>query len=99
MALGLNKIVLANAATNTAGAYFEPVTVAATSSGVAVPGGVYVMPASTSLNSNVVIQFNTSSNLASPTWLTASPSPVTLKDQFVVTNAAAGPRSFYRLKK
>ena len=40
-----------------------------------------------------------STNLLSTNWLTASPSPMTLNDQFVVTNDASGPKSFYRLKK
>jgi len=38
-------------------------------------------------------------NLASPTWLTAQPAPVILNDQYVVTNNTPGVTSFYRLKK
>ena len=64
MSLSPNKIILANAATNTAGAYFEPTAVNATSSGVTVPAGLYqALP-----TANVYIQFNTSTNIASPTW-------------------------------
>jgi len=64
MSLSPNKIILANAATNTAGAYFEAYAVNATSSGVTVPAGLYqALP-----TANVVIQFNTSTNIASPTW-------------------------------
>ena len=64
MSLSPNKIILANAATNTAGAYFEPTNVTATSTGVTVPAGLYqALP-----TANVVIQFNTSTNIASPTW-------------------------------
>jgi hypothetical protein len=37
MALGLNKIVLANIATNAAGAYFSNATVTATNAGAVVP--------------------------------------------------------------
>ena len=64
MSLSPNKIILANAATNTAGAYFEAYAVNATSSGVTVPAGLYqALP-----TANVVIQFNASTNIASPTW-------------------------------
>jgi hypothetical protein len=64
MALSTNKIILANAATNTAGAYFEPVVVTATSAGVTVPAGIYQLLPTV----NVVIQMNTSNNLSSPSW-------------------------------
>jgi uncharacterized repeat protein (TIGR03803 family) len=43
------------------------------------------------------LQVNT--NLTAANWLTASPAPAVLNDQFVVTNDAAVPKSFYRLKK
>jgi hypothetical protein len=72
MSLSANKILLANASTNTAGAYFQAVSVNATTAGVTVPAGIYQLVASTSLNSNVVIQFNTSTNIASPTWTNIS---------------------------
>lgn len=67
MALSTNKIILANAATNSAGAYFEPTVVytgTGATTGVAVPAGVWTMLPTT----NVVIQLNTSSNLAAPSW-------------------------------
>jgi len=67
MSLSTNKIILANAATNTAGAYFEPVTVYTTASatvGGVVPAGVWTLLPTT----NVVIQMNTSNNLSSPSW-------------------------------
>jgi len=44
MSLSANKIILANAATNTAGAYFEPTAVIATNTsnvGTVVPAGLY----------------------------------------------------------
>ena len=64
MSLSPNKIILANAATNTAGAYFEPTNVTAVAAGTVVPAGLYqALP-----TANVVIQFNTSTNIASPTW-------------------------------
>jgi len=65
MSLSVAKIILANAATNTAGAYFQNTVVAATSSGVTVPAGLYQLLPTT----NVVIQMNTSTNIASPTWV------------------------------
>jgi hypothetical protein len=44
MALALNKIIIAGAGTNTAGAYFQTITVAAvTTPGTVVPAGVYLM--------------------------------------------------------
>ena len=66
MSLSPNKIILANAATNTAGAYFEPTAVTAVTAGTVVPAGLYqALP-----TANVSIQFNTSTNIASPTWTT-----------------------------
>jgi len=69
MSLSANKIILANAATNTAGAYFEPTAVIATNTsnvGTVVPAGLYqALP-----TANVSIQFNTSTNIAAPTWTT-----------------------------
>jgi len=54
MALGLNKIILANATTNAAGAYFSNTTVTATNSGAVIPAGTYlVFP-----TANVVITAN-----------------------------------------
>lgn len=45
MSLSTNKIILANATTNTAGAYFQTTTVAAvsTGNGTVIPAGVYIM--------------------------------------------------------
>ena len=92
MSLSPNKIILANAATNTAGAYFEPTAVAATSSGVTVPAGLYqALP-----TANVVIQFNTSTNIAAPSWtnvLAANTAGIVWSDgtnvQALSTNSAA----------
>ena len=61
MSLSTNKIILASAQTNTAGAYFLTTTVTAvsTGNGTVIPAGVYVMfpQANTS-----VIAYNGSSN-------------------------------------
>ena len=43
MALGLNKILVAGALTNSAGAYWQTTTVTATTGGAAVPAGTYLM--------------------------------------------------------
>jgi hypothetical protein len=44
MALALNKIIIAGAGTNTAGAYFQTSTITAvTTPGTVVPAGVYLM--------------------------------------------------------
>ena len=61
MSLSTNKIILANATTNTAGAYFLTTTVAAvsTGNGTVIPAGVFLMFP----NANVsVIANNGSSN-------------------------------------
>ena len=92
MSLSPNKIILANAATNTAGAYFEPQTVSATSSGVVVPAGLYqALP-----TANVYIQFNTSTNIAAPSWtnvLAANTAGIVWSDgtnvQALATNTSA----------
>ena len=62
MSLAANKIILAGsgAVTNTAGAYFQSITLApnSTSVGVTVPAGIWqVVP-----TANVAINFNTSNN-------------------------------------
>ena len=66
MSLSLNKILLANAATNTAGAYLQGITIssigignttlmnAGTSSAQFVPAGAYILPQTTN---NVTIVF------------------------------------------
>ena len=45
MSLGLNKIILtgSNAVTNTAGAYFQTVTMSATTAGNAIAAGTYIL--------------------------------------------------------
>lgn len=59
MALGLNKIILANATTNAAGAYFSNTTVTATNAGAVIPAGTYlVFP-----TANVVITANNGSTI------------------------------------
>ena len=71
MSLSTNKILLAGAATNSAGAYFQVITVSTganavstTALGATVPAGVWTLLPST----NVVIQMNTSSNLSAPAF-------------------------------
>jgi hypothetical protein len=59
MALALNKIILANATTNTAGAYFSNVTLTAANAGTVIAAGTYLLfPAA-----NVVITANNGSSI------------------------------------
>ena len=60
MSLGLNKIILANATTNTAGAYFSNTTVTATNAGAVIPAGTYLMFPT----ANVVVQANNGSTIS-----------------------------------
>jgi hypothetical protein len=71
MSLSANKIILANAVTNTAGAYFQTATVytgTGGTTGVTVPAGIWTVLPTT----NVVIQLNTSNNSSSLTWVNLS---------------------------
>jgi len=63
MSLAANKILLANAATNTAGAYLQAVSLG--NATATVPAGWYQVLAT----ANVTIEMNTSTNIASPTWV------------------------------
>lgn len=79
MALALNKIILANAAANTAGAYLQPVVIssigvgnttlmnAGTLSAQYVPAGLYIMPVVTT--ANVAIEVNAYTGTANA-WTT-----------------------------
>ena len=78
MSLSLNKILLANAATNTAGAYLQGITItsigignttlmnAGTSSAQFVPAGAYILPQTTN---NVTIEVNAYTGTANA-WTT-----------------------------
>ena len=61
MSLGLNKIILANATTNTAGAYFSNTTVVAANAapGTVIPAGTYIVFP----NANAVITANNGSSI------------------------------------
>jgi hypothetical protein len=98
MSLALNKIVLANASTNTAGAYFEPVVVSNVGSGNStamltsqfIPAGLYVYPST----ANVVIEFNQYTGTAN-SWVTLvaanTVAPVLVSDGYNVrANASTG---------
>ncbi len=63
MSLSANKILLANAATNTAGAYIQ--TQALGNATAVIPAGFYQVLAT----ANVTIEMNTSNNISSPTWV------------------------------
>jgi len=55
MALGLNKITIAGAVTNTAGAYFQTSSLTATTVGNVIPAGTYIMMPT----ANVTVTVNT----------------------------------------
>lgn len=55
MALGLNKITIAGAVTNTAGAYFQTSQLTATTVGNVIPAGTYIMMPT----ANVTVTVNT----------------------------------------
>ena len=63
MSLSANKILLANASTNTAGAYIQPQSLG--NATATIPAGFYQVLAT----ANVTIEMNTSNNIASPTWV------------------------------
>jgi hypothetical protein len=63
MSLSANKILLANATTNTAGAYIQPQSLG--NATAIIPAGFYQVLAT----ANVTIEMNTSNNIASPTWV------------------------------
>ncbi len=95
MALALNKIILANAATNTAGAYLQGVTIssvgignttamnAGASSAQLVPAGVYILPQTTN---NVAIEVNayTGSANAWTTYIAANTGGTVISDGYNV---------------
>jgi len=63
MSLSANKILLANASTNTPGAYI--LTQALGNATAVIPAGFYQVLAT----ANVTIEMNTSNNISSPTWV------------------------------
>ena len=63
MSLAANKILLANAVTNTAGAYIQPYALG--NATAIIPAGWYQMLAT----ANVTIEMNTSNNASSLTWV------------------------------
>lgn len=97
MALGLNKILVANVSANTAGAYLQPVVVSSVGAGNAtamlnsqfIPAGLYVLPAT----ANVTIELNAYTGTAN-SWTTvvANNTPgVVISDGFNMrANAVSG---------
>jgi hypothetical protein len=97
MALGLNKIVLANASANTAGAYLQPVTVSSVGAGNAtamltsqfIPAGTYLLPPT----ANVTIELNQYTGSANSwgTLIAANVGGVLISDGYNVrANATTG---------
>jgi hypothetical protein len=66
MALGLNKIILANATANTPGAYLQITTVSAANAGTVIPAGTYLVFPAANATINAVSAYNATSNVA--TW-------------------------------
>jgi len=70
MSLGLNKIILANASTNTPGAYWQIQTVAVAASGnTVVPAGTYLLFPTANVTIEAVSAYNTNTSCTTPsTW-------------------------------
>ena len=70
MSLGLNKIILANASTNTPGAYWQIQTVSVAASGnTVVPAGTYLVFPTANVTIEAVSAYNTNTACTSPnTW-------------------------------
>ena len=59
MALGLNKIVLASASTNTPGAYWQLTTLTGNNSTTVVPAGTYLLFPTANVTIEAVSAYNT----------------------------------------
>ena len=71
MSLGLNKIVLANASTNTPGAYWQLTTLTGNNSTTIVPAGTYLLFPTANVTIEAVSDYNTNTACATPsTWST-----------------------------
>jgi len=71
MALGLNKIVLANASTNTPGAYWQLTTVSANNTTVVIPAGTFLLFPTANVTIEAVSAYNTNTACTTPsTWST-----------------------------
>ena len=105
MSLSLNKILLANASTNTAGAYLQGITItsigignatlmnAGTSSAQFVPAGAYILPQTTN---NVTIEVNAYTGTANAwtTYIAANTGGTVISDGWNVrANATTGTQS------
>ena len=71
MSLGLNKIVLASASTNTPGAYWQLTTLTGNNSTTVVPAGTYLLFPTANVTIEAVSAYNTNTACATPsTWST-----------------------------
>ena len=66
MALGLNKIVLASASTNTPGAYWQLTTVSANNTTVVIPAGTYLLFPTANVTIEAVSAYNTNTSCTTP---------------------------------
>jgi len=72
MSLGLNKIILANATTNTAGAYWQLTSVTANNTTVLIPAGTYLAFPTGNVTIEAVSAYNATSNVATYSTLLAN---------------------------
>lgn len=68
MSLALNKILITGTNTNTPGAYWQLVTLSATTAGNLVPAGTYLVFPAANVSIQAVSAYNTTTNAA--TWST-----------------------------
>lgn len=66
MALGLNKIVLASASTNTPGAYWQLTSVTANNATVVIPAGTYLLFPTANVTIEAVSAYNTNTACTTP---------------------------------
>ena len=69
MALGLNKIVLASASTNTPGAYWQLTTVSANNATVVIPAGTYLLFPTANVTIEAVSAYNTNTACTTPSTI------------------------------
>ena len=72
MSLGLNKIILANASTNTAGAYWQLTTVTANNATALIPAGTYLAFPTANVTIEAVNAYNATTNVATFVTLIAN---------------------------
>jgi hypothetical protein len=72
MSLGLNKIILANASTNTAGAYWQLTSVTANNATALIPAGTYLVFPTANVTIEAVSAYNANNSVATFSTLLAN---------------------------